>query len=171
MKVAAAFCGLILCTSVALAKPPKNVQYQDAVLVSFKDVTTGQHCSSNGSAQTQAFSGIVKPAAESWSMEQAYWGQAGDEERRCRRGSSCADRPGWRWIWRLGVSLEVAMRWATDGGVEGWLAVGGGVGVLLRPGGVDSGGVGGHEDGVVGQGRGGGIDAARVKVGLLPLTG
>jgi len=49
MKVAAAFCGLILCTSVALAKPPKNVQYQDAVLVSFKDVTTGQHCSSNGS--------------------------------------------------------------------------------------------------------------------------
>lgn len=49
MKAAGVIACITLCTSLAVAKPPKDVQYQDGVLVSFKDVATGQHCSSNGS--------------------------------------------------------------------------------------------------------------------------
>jgi hypothetical protein len=50
MKIAAIALGFLLCTQV-WAKPPKDVQYQDAVLVSFKDITTGSNCSSNGTVK------------------------------------------------------------------------------------------------------------------------
>lgn len=46
---------LLLCIP-AWAKPPKEAQYTDAVLVSFKDVQTGSSCTSTGklNAQTDA---------------------------------------------------------------------------------------------------------------------
>jgi hypothetical protein len=50
MKIAAILLGFLLCAQ-AWAKPPKDAQYQDAVLVSFKDVKTGSSCSSSGSVK------------------------------------------------------------------------------------------------------------------------
>src|ERR1035437_1214773 len=48
MKIAAVALGFLLCAQV-WAKP--HAPYQDAVLVSFKDVRTGSSCSSSGSVK------------------------------------------------------------------------------------------------------------------------
>jgi len=50
MKAAVVALSFLLC-SQAWAKPPKDAQYQDAVLVSFKDVKSGSSCSSTGSVK------------------------------------------------------------------------------------------------------------------------
>ncbi len=50
MRVASIVLCFLLCPQV-WAKPPKDAQYQDAVLVSFKDVKTGASCSSSGSVK------------------------------------------------------------------------------------------------------------------------
>lgn len=50
MKVVAIVLSFLLC-SQAWAKPHKDAEYQDAVLVSFKDVMTGSSCSSNGTVE------------------------------------------------------------------------------------------------------------------------
>jgi hypothetical protein len=50
MKLAAIVLSILLC-SQAWASPHKDAQYQDAVLVSFKDVKNGSSCSSSGSVK------------------------------------------------------------------------------------------------------------------------
>jgi hypothetical protein len=50
MKVAAIVLSFLLC-SQAWAKPHKDAEYQDAVLVSFRDVKTGSSCSSSGTVK------------------------------------------------------------------------------------------------------------------------
>jgi hypothetical protein len=50
MKVAAIALCFLLC-SQAWAKTHKDAKYQDAVLVSFRDVTSGSSCSSSGTVQ------------------------------------------------------------------------------------------------------------------------
>ena len=56
MKVNATVLVLLLC-SLAWAKAPKNAQYQDAVLVSFRDVKAGSSCSSSGSVKAKTDDG------------------------------------------------------------------------------------------------------------------
>ena len=50
MKVAAIVLCFLLCYQ-AWAKPHKDAKYQDAVLVSFRDVASGSSCSSSGTVQ------------------------------------------------------------------------------------------------------------------------
>lgn len=47
MKIVAVLLSFLLC-SQAWAKPHKDAEYQDAVLVSFKNVNAGASCSSSG---------------------------------------------------------------------------------------------------------------------------
>ena len=68
-----------------------------------------------------------------------------------------------------GVGLEVRDELGEGSAVEGRLVEGGGVGLLLRPDGGDAGEVGGHEDGVVGEGRSGGIDRSQGEGGAVAV--
>ncbi len=52
MKVAAIVLSLLLC-SQALAKPHKDADYQDAVLVSFRDVAADSSCASSGTVNAK----------------------------------------------------------------------------------------------------------------------
>lgn len=52
MKVATIVLSVLIC-SQAWAGPHKEAQYQDAVLVSFKDVKNGSSCSSSGSIKAK----------------------------------------------------------------------------------------------------------------------
>lgn len=60
MKVAAVLLSILICAP-AWAKAHKDADYRDAVLVSFKDVTSGSTCSSHGAVNASTDdSGEVK---------------------------------------------------------------------------------------------------------------
>jgi hypothetical protein len=53
MRIAATVLCLSIC-SQTWARTPKDARYQDATLISFKDVSTGSSCTSNGNVKANA---------------------------------------------------------------------------------------------------------------------